>query len=234
MYDNKNFRTQTKTPISIKSNNHNTSNSSRHLKGHNDITPQKSRVSKNNSVRKNEDKHNFKKESSTKSYSNYKSPLSNNENYQSVDIHTKISELTEEISNLKQKLSEVNSNNVHLQNMIQSKDSHSKGITDYSIHNQLSQESNQDNYVNDNNNPNTFSFQPAQQKENPYEDIIKECQKLKDVELEGVWSVDFLVHTRKTSGYSLKEKSGIYLIDMALAQDSTYWDPGYLDEEVVE
>ena len=182
MYDNKNFRTQTKTPISIKSINHNTSNSSRHLKGHNDITPQKSRVSKNNSVRKNEDKHNFKKESSTKSYSNYKSPLLNNENYQSVDIHTKISELTEEISNLKQKLSEVNSNNVHLQNMIQSKDSHSKGITDYSIHNQLSQESNQDNYVNDNNNPNTFSFQPVQQKENPYEEIIKE----KDQEIQNL------------------------------------------------
>lgn len=65
-------------------------------------------------------------------------------------------------------------------------------------------------------------------------DVIKECQKLKNVELEGVWSVDFLVHTRKTSGYSLKEKSGIYLIDMALAQNSAYWNPSYLNEEVVE
>lgn len=56
--------------------------------------------------------------------------------------------------------------------------------------------------------------------------VEQECEKLDAVEgLSGIWSVDFLVHSRATSGCKIGNNAGIYLIDMAIGCQSAYWDP---------
>ena len=154
--------------------------------------PSKSKKNPNRSTKRNNDDAvpvNYSKVHSS-NHTIAKSP--NQEQYHNVDLNEKIYELSEEIQSLKEKLADVNLNNIHLKNLLREKEPKLKGTKEFILKQQVNIESVDNIYTSerkqksDNDNVNTFSFNIKQRSShsNDIEEVInkkdKEIQSLQD------------------------------------------------------
>ena len=152
-------------------NNYRRNNSGRIAKNINESTPIKAKKKQNRTSKRNNDdvvQVNYSKVHSS-NHTLVKSPNPSNNNqelYHNVNLNEKIFELTEEIHNLKEKLADVNLNNIHLKNLLREKEPKLKGTKEFILKQQVNIESVDSIYTSDkkqknvdsDNNVNTFKY----------------------------------------------------------------------------